>query len=180
MELIEPAVTVGLWSLAGVIGLISLAGLVMGLWMRRQRRNEARVDAQKDARRWYDLLSGQLELLAAGDDAVAARALEDASECFTAAAGQLADAVKVSEFRRVRQTATEGLRYVGVARARLGLVAGPQGPPPVTSDGRPMYEERYRAAKGAWDEYDQNERAAGGASPPPASVSGVTGLVRPR
>ncbi|MGH8793022.1 MAG: hypothetical protein ACRDXX_10285 [Stackebrandtia sp.] len=173
---LEWALTFGVWSLIVVMGLVACAGTAMGVWVRRQKRAEARSDAQSDARRWYDMLGRQLALLSGRDDDVAARALKDASDRYAAAAGQLAEAVDIAEFHQVRRTATEGLRYIGVARARLGLVAGPQGPPPVAPDGRPMYEERYRAVAGTWDEYDRNERS----TPLPAVIPGVTGLIRPR
>lgn len=171
------AMTVGAWSMLGVIALVVVAGLYMALITRRQRRSDALEESRTDAKRWYDMLSGQLASLSSGDDPVATRALSDASERHTAAAGQLAEASTIAHYRQVRRTATEGLRYIGAARARLGLVAGPQGPPPVAADGRPMYEEGYRAV--VPDAKEEPARAGAetrGATKP--TVRGVARLMR--
>lgn len=171
------AIAVGAWSMVGVIALVALAGVYMALVTRKQKNTDALEEARTDAKRWYDMLSGQLASLSSGDDPVASRALSDASERHTAAAGQLAEAATEAHYRQVRRTATEGLRYIGAARARLGLVAGPQGPPPVAPDGRPMYEEGYRAA--VPDVRDEPVRAAAEArSAAKPAVRGVARLMR--
>lgn len=171
------AMAVGAWSMVGVIVLVAAAGLYMALKTHKQKKTDALAASRTDAKRWYDMLSGQLASLSSGDDPVATRALSDASERHTAAAGQLAEAVTIAHYRQVRRTATEGLRYIGAARARLGLVAGPQGPPPVAPDGRPMYEEGYRAV--VPDPMEEPVRAAAETrgAPKPA-VRGVARLMR--
>ncbi|CAM3270290.1 hypothetical protein [Stackebrandtia soli] len=157
----ESAIVVGAWSLVSVIGLVVLTATVMGFRARRRRRAETIAEARSDARRWYELLGGQLSTLTAGGDEAAASALTDAAGCHELAARQLEAATTVDEYQYVRRTATEGLRHIGTARTRLGLVAGPQGPPPVDRDGRPMYEEAYHAtpasakARGGDDRYEQ-------------------------
>ncbi|HZE37408.1 MAG TPA: hypothetical protein VE172_01215 [Stackebrandtia sp.] len=174
MEL-KMALTVGAYSFGALMVLIAVTGLWMALRVRGQRRSDALEAARTDAKRWYDMLSGQLAQLSAGDDPVAKQALADAAERHNAAAGQLAEAKTVGHFRFVRRTVTEGLRYIGAARARLGLAAGPQGPPPVGPDGRPMYEEVYRAAPEATESHREREEARAGVTP---SVSGVARAIR--
>ncbi|ADD41903.1 hypothetical protein [Stackebrandtia nassauensis] len=170
------AIAVGAWSMVAVIALVAAAGLYMALITRKQKNTDALEEARTDAKRWYDMLSGQLASLSSGDDPVASRALSDASERHTAAAGQLAEAVTIGHYRQVRRTATEGLRYIGAARARLGLVAGPQGPPPVAPDGRPMYEEGYRAV--IPDTMDEPVRVSETRGPAKPTVRGVARLMR--
>ena len=140
------AIAVGAWSFIGVILLVCVAGLVMGMRTRRQRQRAETEIAKKDARRWYEMLGDQLKYLTVGEDEVAAEALATAADHHAVAATTLGKAKNINDYRRVRYNAAEGLRYIGAVRARLGLVAGPQGPPPVAPDGRPMYEEGYRAA----------------------------------
>lgn len=170
------AVAVGMWSLVAVIVLVGGTGLLMALRVRRQHRRYSTSDAEVDARRWYDMLGGQLKTLSAGEDQVASQALSDAAEQYSKAADQLAHAKTISEFRAVRSSATDGLRFIGAARARLGMVAGPQGPPPVAPDGRPMYEAGYRAAPMAMDGHNEHYEPRGSS----ASViaRGVVRLMR--
>lgn len=169
------AVIVGAWSMVAVIVMVALAGVYLALRVKKQKRADALAEARSDAKRWYDMLSGQLASLSSGDDSVALQALSDASERHTAAAGQLAEAVTIGHYQQVRHSATEGLRFIGAARARLGLVAGPQGPPPVAPDGRPMYEEGYRAVIPNTVEDPQRAESRGPAKP---AVGGVAGLMR--
>jgi hypothetical protein len=172
------AMTVGLWSLLTVICLGTAVGLFMALRVRRQRRSRDIAEARADARRWYEMLGGQLASLSAGDDPVASQALSDASQRYAEAAGQLAEARTCEQFHCVRRSATEGLRYIGAARARLGLVAGPQGPPPVAPDGRPMYEEGYWAAPGTEETVPRNERYKPRGSSAAVIARGVVRLMR--
>lgn len=143
---IDKAIAVGAWSFIGVILLVCVAGLLMGMRTRRQRQAAEAEIAKKDARRWYEMLGDQLKYLKVGDDEVAAEAVATAADHHAVAAAALGKAKKIDDFRRVRYNAAEGLRYIGAVRARLGMTPGPQGPPPVAPDGRPMYEEGYRAA----------------------------------
>lgn len=140
------ASAVGLWSLITVILLVAAVATFMAMRVRKQKLADAADDARIDAKRWCDMLGGQLSSLSAGDDAVATRALSDAAGLYATAMSQMTTATSYEQFRHVRLTATNGLHYVAAARARLGLVAGPQGPPPLAPDGRPMYEEGYWAA----------------------------------
>lgn len=177
MEAVEAAIIVGAWSLVAVIGLVLGTAAVMGVRARKRRRVEELVEARGDARRWHELLSGQMSMLgSAGGDEVAEQALADAARCLDLAARQIQAAKTVEQYAYARRSATEGLRYIGAARARLGLAAGPQGPPPLDADGRPMYEEAYRAAPAstkARDGDDRYEKTRGGAPAP-----GVPRLIR--
>lgn len=162
----DVVVSVGIWSIVGVVILAAMTGMVMGWLAKRRRGAEAALAAFQDANRWCGLLHGQLRSLGQTDDAVAGRAVADAMDSYRKAATALETAGNAEEFDEVRKHATVGLRYIGVARARLGLVAGPQGPPPLATDGRPMYEAEYRAvpdatrARAGDDRYEQPSKAA--------------------
>ncbi|GAA4924305.1 hypothetical protein GCM10023223_52190 [Stackebrandtia albiflava] len=144
--------------MVGVIGLVALTALVMGMVARRRRHAEEALEAHRTAAKWCGLLHGQLASLRHGGDPVASRALEDAREHFDMASHRLSEASTAAEYHAVQQAAVVGLRYIGVARARLGLVAGPQGPPPSSADGRPMYEAGYRAVPVASEARDGDDR----------------------
>ncbi|MDQ3717139.1 MAG: DUF1542 domain-containing protein [Actinomycetota bacterium] len=81
-------------------------------------------DAKAEARRWYELLGGQLSNLSAVDGP-ARQALADASERYIAAGSQLDQARTVAQSRLVTQTAVEGLYYVRAARTAMDLDPGP-------------------------------------------------------
>lgn len=161
----EVVVNVGIWSVVGVVALAALTGVVMGLIARSNNRAEAARSAYRDADRWCGLLRGQISSIRSNEDAVAGQALAEANAHYEYALALLATARNESEFDQVRRKAVLGLRYIGVARARLGMVAGPQGPPPLSSDGRPMYEAEYRAvptttqARAGDDRYQQRGKS---------------------
>lgn len=150
------AQAVGVWSLIGVIVLAAVVALLFAWRTHRQRLADDAATAQSDAKRWYDMLSRQLTMLSPGQDELARRELSLAAQRHAEAATRLADARTATQFRRVRQVATEGLRHIGAARSRLGLTTGPQGPPPVAADGRPMYEEGYWVTPGLAEVPDRN------------------------
>lgn len=166
----DVVVNVGIWSIVGVVLLALATGLAMGMLARRRKDAEAALTAFQDANRWCGLLHGQLRSIGDSEDSVAGRAINDAKECYGRAIAKLEAAGSQAEFDEVRRDATLGLRYVGVARARLGLVAGPQGPPPLTSDGRPMYEAGYRAVPTATKARDGDDRYE---KPSKRAVSGL-------
>jgi len=157
----DVVVNVGIWSVVAVVVLAAMTGLVMGMLARRNNRVDAARSAYQDAARWCGLLRGQISSLRSSEDAVAGQALTEANAHYEYATALLSSARNEAEFDEVRRKAVLGLRYIGVARARLGMVAGPQGPPPLSSDGRPMYEAEYRAvpttakARAGDDRYQQ-------------------------
>ncbi|MDQ3716741.1 MAG: hypothetical protein M3381_12120, partial [Actinomycetota bacterium] len=77
-------------------------------------------DAKAEARRWYELLGGQLSNLSAVEGP-AKQALADASERYIAAGSQLDQARTIAQSRLVTQTAVEGLYYVRAARTAMDL-----------------------------------------------------------
>lgn len=154
----DVVVNVGIWSIVGVVLLAAITASIMGLIAKRKREAEADLIAYRDADRWCGLLHGQLRSMGDSDDAVAGQALIDAQDRYREAMTRLHEATDRTGFEEARRCATLGLRHIGVARARLGLVAGPQGPPPVTADGRPMYEAEYRAAPSASQARDGDDR----------------------
>ncbi|MDQ3735726.1 MAG: hypothetical protein M3400_17315 [Actinomycetota bacterium] len=105
--------------------------VALGAWYvssqnRRQTETAATSleDAKAEARRWYELLGGQLSNLSA-TDGPAKQALADASERYIAAGSQLDQARSVAQSRLVTQTAVEGLYYVRAARTAMGIDPGP-------------------------------------------------------
>ena len=87
----------------------------------------ADVDAEAEARRWYERLGGQV-LSLAGTDEPSRQALADASERYTAAGSQLASAATPGQYRLVVDTALEGLHFVRAARTAMGMDPGPELP----------------------------------------------------
>ena len=87
----------------------------------------ADVDAEAEARRWYDRLGGQV-LSLSGTDEPSRQALADASERYTAAGSQLASAATPGQYRLVVDTALEGLHFVRAARTAMGMDPGPELP----------------------------------------------------
>jgi uncharacterized membrane protein YgcG len=113
---------------AGLIGAIVIFGIVAGAATYRAQKANAReklADAVADARRWYERLGGQVLNLTGGGDPAASQALADAAERYNAAGGQLEQAKTVAQAGLAKQTALEGLHYVGAARSALGLDPGP-------------------------------------------------------
>jgi hypothetical protein len=111
---------------------IIAAVVVAGVWYMRQRNvTAARTldDAKAEARRWVEMLGGQVYALDPRDDPAAKQALADASERYTAAGSQVEQAKTVQQFRLAQQSAYEGLYYVRAARTSLGLDPGPELPP---------------------------------------------------
>ena len=86
-------------------------------------------DSRAEARRWVEMLGGQVYSLDAKDDPAARQALADASERFNAAGAQVEQAKSVQQYRLAQQSAYEGLYYVRAARTSLGLDPGPALPP---------------------------------------------------
>jgi hypothetical protein len=87
----------------------------------------ADVDAEAEARRWYERLGGQVLSLTGTDDP-SRQALADASERYTAAGSQLASAATPGQYRLVVDTALEGLHFVRAARTAMGMDPGPELP----------------------------------------------------
>jgi hypothetical protein len=87
----------------------------------------ADVDAEAEARRWYDRLGGQVLALTGTDDP-SRQALADASERYTAAGSQLSSATTPGQYRLVTDTALEGLHFVRAARTAMGMDPGPELP----------------------------------------------------
>lgn len=87
----------------------------------------ADVDAEAEARRWYERLGGQV-LSLSGTDEPSRQALADASERYTAAGSQLASASTPGQYRLVTDTALEGLHFVRAARTAMGMDPGPDLP----------------------------------------------------
>jgi hypothetical protein len=87
----------------------------------------ADVDAEAEARRWYERLGGQV-LSLTGTDEPSRQALADASERYTAAGSQLASAATPGQYRLVVDTALEGLHFVRAARTAMGMDPGPELP----------------------------------------------------
>ncbi len=85
------------------------------------------MDAEAEARRWYDRLGGQV-LSLTGTDEPSRQALADASERYTAAGSQLASAATPGQYRLVVDTALEGLHFVRAARTAMGMDPGPELP----------------------------------------------------
>jgi hypothetical protein len=116
----------------GVLGVVLVGGAglaALGLRARKARAERELADALADARRWYERLGGQVLNLASGGDPAAQQALADAAERYNAAGGQLEQARTPAQASLARQTALEGLHYVGAARSALGLDPGPAVPP---------------------------------------------------
>jgi hypothetical protein len=115
--------------------LLVVAGLVALAVSRRAARavgvgarpGAADVDAEAEARRWYDRLGGQV-LSLSGTDEPSRQALADASERYTAAGSQLASAATPGQYRLVVDTALEGLHFVRAARTAMGMDPGPELP----------------------------------------------------
>jgi hypothetical protein len=103
-----------------------------GLYYMRQRGVVAArslEDSRAEARRWVEMLGGQVYSLDPKDDPAARQALADASERFNAAGAQVEQAKSVQQYRLAQQSAYEGLYYIRAARTSLGLDPGPALPP---------------------------------------------------
>ncbi len=111
-----------------LILLVILAAGALYVSSQRRKQTEATAtsleDAKAEARRWYELLGGQLSNLSALEGP-AKQALADASERYNAAGSQLDQARTVAQSRLVTQTAVEGLYYVRAARTAMDLDPGP-------------------------------------------------------
>lgn len=119
---------------------VLLAVLVVGgaLWW-WQKESAARherelADAEAEARRWYERLSGQVMNLS-GDEPAVRQALADAGERYNAAGSQLEQAASVHQFRLAQETALEGLMYARAARVAMGVDPGPDLPQPASARG---------------------------------------------
>lgn len=111
-----------------IVLVVLAAGVLYAANQKRQLATAAAAtsldDAKAEARRWYELLGGQLSNLSAVEGP-AQQALADASERYIAAGSQLDQARSVAQSRLVTQTAVEGLYYVRAARTAMGIDPGP-------------------------------------------------------
>ena len=122
----------------------------------------ADVDAEAEARRWYDRLGGQV-LSLSGTDEPSRQALADASERYTAAGSQLTSASTPGQYRLVTDTALEGLHFVRAARTAMGMDPGPD---------LPSSSDRARAGELAGDRsVDVEGRTVTGSPNPSAQNS---------
>lgn len=103
--------------------LIVLAAIGFFIYSSR-RKAAALADSQADARRVIEMLGGQVLNLMPTNDA-SRQALADASERFTAASSQIAQADTTSKAQLAKQSAVEGLHYVRAARTAMGIDPGP-------------------------------------------------------
>lgn len=110
-----------------VIGLVALSSNRQSRG-RRQVEQVSFEDAQADARRWIERLGGQV-LNLTGTDTASSQAIADASERYTAANSQIAQAQTVRQAQLARESALEGLHYINAAREIMGLPEGPEIPP---------------------------------------------------
>jgi hypothetical protein len=116
--------------LALVVVVLALVGVFMVFsFFGRKRREQELADAREEALRWYERLGGQVMNLSAGDDPAARQALVDAGERYNAAGSQLERSTSAKQYELARESALEGLAYVGAARAAMGLDPGPELPP---------------------------------------------------
>ncbi|MGB8403996.1 MAG: DUF1542 domain-containing protein [Mycobacterium sp.] len=105
--------------------LILIVLAAIGFYVYSSRRKAAALaDAQADARRLIEMLGGQVLNLMPTDDA-SRQALADASERFTAASSQIAQADTTAKAQLAKQSAVEGLHYVRAARTAMGIDPGP-------------------------------------------------------
>ena len=104
--------------------LIIVAAIGYAIYYYSRQKSTALADAQADARRVIELLGGQVFNLAPTDDA-ARQALADASERYTAASSQIAQADTAHKAQLAKQSAVEGLHYVRAARSAMGIDPGP-------------------------------------------------------
>jgi uncharacterized membrane protein YgcG len=104
--------------------LIIVAAIGYAVYYYSRQKSTALADAQADARRVIELLGGQVFNLAPTDDA-ARQALADASERYTAASSQIAQADTAHKAQLAKQSAVEGLHYVRAARSAMGIDPGP-------------------------------------------------------
>lgn len=93
----------------------------------RSRSGTQLEDAKADARRVIERLGGQVYNLTGTDDA-SKQALADAGERFNAAGSQIEQATTPAQARLAKETALEGLYYVGAARSAMGMDPGPAVP----------------------------------------------------
>lgn len=131
--------------------LIIVAAIAYFVYQSRQKAHQATAlaNAQAEARRVIELLGGQVFNLAPTDDA-ARQALADASERYTAASSQIAQADTAPKAQLAKQSAVEGLYYVRAARSAMGIdpgppletLAGQQAAGSVTEDRRIQYDGR--------------------------------------
>ncbi|WP_051713439.1 hypothetical protein [Actinoalloteichus caeruleus] len=98
------------------------AGVLVPVILGASRHREVR-SAKSAARSAYRRLGFHVETLGVGDDVVARRAWEDASERWRATGELLARATTAEECAAARATAMEGLKRIDDARRRLGLEA---------------------------------------------------------
>ena len=113
-----------------VLIVLVLVIVAVGTMFARNQANarQQRIDdAQAEARRWVERLSGQVMNLD-GTDESSRQALADAAERYTAAGSQMEQAQTVEQCRLVTKTAMEGLYYVRAARTAMGLDPGPELP----------------------------------------------------
>jgi hypothetical protein len=123
-------------------GLLGAGALGVGGWMFSRRRKKQRqlADLRAEVVSLYDRLGADVSNIDPKDDATARQALADASERYTAAGSQLAQADTPAKFAVAKRTALEGLYAARTAREALGLSPGPELPPLYPSTGQTMSE----------------------------------------
>lgn len=106
-----------------LLGVLAVGGLALA---RRRRQQRELGNLRADVQSVLDRLGADVTTLNPGDNAVAAQAINDASERYTAAASQMASADTKEKFAIIRRTALEGLAMTRAARKALGLDPGPE------------------------------------------------------
>jgi hypothetical protein len=125
--------------LAGLLG----AGVIGGgafMFSRRRKKQRQLADLRAEVVSLYDRLGADVSNINPKDNETARQALADASERYTAAGSQLAQADSPAKFAVAKRTALEGLYAARTAREALGLSPGPELPPLYPSTGQTMSE----------------------------------------
>ncbi|MFE3222969.1 DUF1542 domain-containing protein [Nocardia sp. NPDC059228] len=110
-----------------IVMVVVLLAVVAVNRAQQSRSNTQLDDAKADARRVIERLGGQVYNLVGTDDA-SKQALADAGERFNAAGSQIEQATTPAQARLAKETALEGLYYVGAARTAMGMDPGPAVP----------------------------------------------------
>jgi hypothetical protein len=132
--------------LVGVLALGAAGGGAVYYRRQRSRQRQELDEARADVESLYGRLGSDVQLIAAGDDAVARQCLADAAERYNATGALLAKADTPGEYAAARRTAVEGLIAARTARERLGLDLGPEIAPPPGSG--PQLERESRVQVG--------------------------------